>query len=331
MRPLDWFLEWGDYVRGKYPDFPVDPGDIKIAVDTTYRPDEIADAPYAYLVFGDGGAYVPAVLTATDLSFNHDVTLDRGNLSTVDRGLEYQLQAAGLGRLDALGGAWAGLFDELVGIGSEAGRAIIDEAQTKIADISGTIHEFVPLGSSIATTLTQADINSSAALANQTPEQLVALDLDRALATRLVAEARANVPRDVWSLDSAGLSSRHAKALIESGYVTKAALKALTDAERVELSGNTGVPINDLNRVVEAFDVGAAADNLAHERNVGAPLVRAVSMDRDTVTALQGANIRSVADVLTHDVETLTTTLGGNANLAERIIEDAIRFSGRQL
>ena len=53
-------------------------------MSATHTPDEVADEPYAYLVFGDAGAYAPVVLTAKDRTLDRPVSLADGDLPGVE-------------------------------------------------------------------------------------------------------------------------------------------------------------------------------------------------------------------------------------------------------
>lgn len=326
---LGWFLTIGDRLRERYPDAPVDFGDIKVAVDSIYTPDEIADEPYAYLIFGDGGMYVPAVLTPIDRSFAHDVPIERGGLSAVDRGLELQFHTAGLGRLDALGAAWTGLISQLSGLSDAAAREIVGESREAIAGISGTLREYGGMTAEVETALTDAGIDSPIRLANETPDRLVELGIERGRAIRLVDEARASLPRDAWSTETLGLSRRQISALNRRGIDTLGLFSEVPEDEREQLAADIGIQVDELDTLIESINLASLSTNLENERIESAPVVRVVGVNRDVADTLTRANIRKVGDLRGADVDALTRALGDRA-LAERLINAADQFGRRR-
>src|SRR5690606_23022764 len=59
----EWAETWGEWVQREYPDAAVDPESPLFFVNPTHDPETVAGAPYAYVAFGERGAYVPLLLT----------------------------------------------------------------------------------------------------------------------------------------------------------------------------------------------------------------------------------------------------------------------------
>lgn len=53
-----WLREWALWLRRTSPDAPVDVEAIALWYDPAYLPGEVSDIPYAYVTFGEGGAYM---------------------------------------------------------------------------------------------------------------------------------------------------------------------------------------------------------------------------------------------------------------------------------
>jgi hypothetical protein len=194
---------WADWLQTEYPEAPVDPGDIGLYINPNHTGTEISEDPYAYIVFGEGGTYMPVVLTPVDRSLGRSVPVTKGNLAGVDRDAERRLEAAGLTDIDVLGASWTGLVAGAMEISLETAGNLISETRDKVDGLQNSLQIFTGVDAGIETTLKNLGINNAVDLANANPQDIIAgAGNSLAFARRLVDEAQRAVPESFWSLQA---------------------------------------------------------------------------------------------------------------------------------
>ncbi len=339
-------IQMAEWVAATHPEAPLDPGNVRLHVDPTYDPGTVSKTPYAYLVFGDGGVYMPVALTLADRTLARPVAVGKGNLSGVDRALEEQLTAAGVKSVDVLAALWTDLLGEELGFSQDAAGNLIDNAVGKV-DVAqeGSLHDslflFPGVDATVAEELAGAGVANAIDLANRTPAELVEAlgtgsKVDIGFAQRLVGDARAVVSPDLWSLNSAGLSPDASRALRDSGVETLGMLNELAerdpsgDAVREVLPDATDEQVEGFRGLVDSAKTQRRTERKAASLLVstgGGDLV----LSPDETAELSKAGILTVGGLARSDlnVQTVTRALGGDATRAATLIASAKGVLGR--
>jgi hypothetical protein len=325
-----WVQDWGDWITSQYPDAPVNPGDIRIYVDRSHAPDVRSQDPYAYLVFGEGGAYVPVVLTPVDRTLDRPVSVTKAGLAGVDRDVEDRFKAVGLTEVDVLGASWTGLIVDAVGIGIEAASSLIGEAREGVDGLQGSLRIFSGVGATLENNLRNAGITDTVRLANADPQALAAQLREQgvtvAFAQRLVDEARRAVPEDTWSLRTQrlGLKDREIAALQALGITTQGALKTRAEGEeQARIAEAVGISREALRTLIGSINVEAFAAELRRSREAGAPTTSVVGVNREVAKTLATIGIGTVGDLAVSDVNIVARAFAGDAARAAEVINAA--------
>jgi hypothetical protein len=325
---VDWLQDWGDWVKQQYPDASVDPGNISIYIAQAHTPDATARNPYAYLVFGDSGAYVPVVLTPVDRTLDRRVSVTKGGLAGVDNDVANRLRDAGVTDLDVLGASWQGLVADALGVSPAAAGSVIGEARTRIDALQGSLQIFSGVDRNLEDGLRAAGINTTVALANADgsllANQLGAQGVTLAFAQRLVEEARQSVPANSWSLEMGGLGLKDQEiaALQSLGITTQGALKgrATETAEQTRIAGALGISTEALGALVGGIDLDRVAAEVGGTRTVGAPVTSLTGVNRDIARNLARLNIGTIGALARADTHVIAEALGGDLAKAAEII-----------
>jgi hypothetical protein len=327
----EWMKDWADWFRLQQPAAPIDPGNIRIHIDRSHTPDVTPQDPYAYLVFGDGGAYVPVVLTPTDRTLDRPVAVTKGGLAGVDRDVEDQLKSVGLTDLDVLGASWKGLVADAMGVSAATASSVIAEARGKVDELQGSLRIFSGVEKTLEDGLKAAGINDAVGLANADAQTLVGRlgeqGVTLAFAQRLVDEARQAVPASAWSLSAGklGLKDQEIAALNALGITTQGVLKtrAADPTERTRISSSIGVSAGALGTLVDSIDIARFATEFKGTRITGAPTTSVVGVNRDSAKALAGIGVGTVRDLALANANVIASAFGGDLAKATEVINAA--------
>ncbi len=321
-----WVEKWTDYLHAEHPAAPLDPGGIRLFIDKTHSPNAVADRPYAYLVFGDSGAYVPVVLTPKDKTLDRGVSLLTGGLPGVDAGAAVRFHEAGVISLDMLAAGWTGLVADVLGVGAEAAGGLITEARAKVDDLQGSLGVFSGVGTALETDLKGAGIDGPVALANADPAALVtavgAGKLSLTQARLIVDEARGAVPASAWSLDAhqLGLDEQEVVGLKAVGVTTQGAFKSLAGTPQGKAAIATALKTTEAQ--VEATAGGIvlkSGTQLQADRRAAAPVTAVVGVNRNIGAALAGMGVASVRSLAEASPDKLAGVFGDVGRATEAV------------
>jgi hypothetical protein len=327
----EWMQSWADWVKQQHPDAPVNPGDISIYIDQAHTPDATPQNPYAYLVLGDGGAYVPVVLTPSDRTLGRPVSIAKGGLSGVDRHVEEQLRSVGLTDLDVLGASWQGLVADAMGVSVATAGSAISEARGRVEALQDSLQIFSGVDSALEESLEAAGITDAVALANADAQtlatQLSAQGVTLAFAQRLVDEARQTVPAGTWSLADAalGLKEQEVASLTALGIATKGGLRNRTadTAGRAQIANALGISSEALATLTARIDLGQFATETRDARAAATPVTSLVGVNRDSAKALARLNLGTARDLAQANVNVVARVFGGDVAKATEVINAA--------
>jgi hypothetical protein len=288
-------------------------------------PNSVPDQPYAYLSFGEGGAYLPVVLVTKDVALTTPVSAAKAGLPGIDVETSGRLRDAGL-TVDSLAGAWKGLLTDHLQVSAtpQAAASLGKQAEATAISIKGS-----PLTlTSVTPDLANADVNQVAA--KLAAVSGVGQTYATSLAQRMIDEARLAVPMSDWSVRDAtlGLSNAEIASLEAGGLMTKGQLKAAV--ERAQSEGN-------LQQVADSMAIAPqrltaisggitirSADAIAAEgaASGSTAVLDSVSLDlaRDLASR---AGISTVGELASARPEAIAPALGGNLSLARSVIAEA--------
>jgi hypothetical protein len=335
---LDWARDWAETVRAQHPDAPLDPGGIQVFVDPAYAPHSQPDAPYAYLTFGDGGAYVPIVLTPTDRALEADVSPAKAGLAGIGVETSEVLRQQNVASVDVIASGWKGLVADALGVGLDAAASVMTEASEKTDALQGSLQVFGGVDATIAQALQGQSIDGPAALANADPAQLA-----RALQTagltqatpafvhRLVDQARRAVSPGQWSLTAPalGLKDQDVENLQGLGITTqKQLLDRVNAGEGTEqIASALGVQVEQLQNVVGGITIRSGTD-LQRERRAGAPVTRLTGVNESVAAVLLRAGVSTVAELAAANPTAVAGAFGGDSARASAVIASARALAG---
>lgn len=326
-----WIEQLIDQLRTQYPDAPIDPGDTQLLIDKGYTPDGVSSDPYAYLVFGDSGVYLPVVLVSRDMALERPVSTGKAGLPAVDSDMAAHFAAAGVSSVDILTGAWTGLVEDVLSVGPEAARGLVETARGQVATLQGGLQVFSGVDAALETGLKDvAGIDSAEALANADPQALVdavgADTLSITMARVLVDQARSVVPRANWSLSesSLGLSEREVVDLAGLGITSLGALKDLagTDEGKARIGAALGTPADQVEGLVSGIVIRDSA-SIRADRQAAAPVTNVVGVDLTTGLRLASLGFGSLGSLAAADPGALAGAFGGDQARAAAAIDAA--------
>jgi hypothetical protein len=328
-----WLDDWAGYVQQAFPGAPVDPGGIQIVVDKNYTPDKMPDAPYAYVVFGEGGAYAPVVLTPKDRSLERSVSLGKAGVAGVDRDLEAQVrQRAGVSDVDVLAAGWKGLIADAAGVSLEAAGAMMAEMRGKVDELQGSVQVFSGVDAGLAAALSAAGFGDAVQLANAAPQALAeamqAQGVSLAFAQKLVSEARQVAPESAWKLEAAGLGLKESEiaGLKGAGIATLGDFKAhvATPEGLSALAVSAGANAGSLSAIAAHIDLGAISATFLGERKAAAPVTSLDGIDGAIGLALADNGISSVGGLANlESAAGIANLFGGDLARAEGVLNAA--------
>ncbi len=328
-----WLEGWAGYVQEAYPGAPVDPGGIKIVMDKNHTPDRMPDAPYAYVVFGDGGAYAPLVITPKDRSLERPVSLGKAQISGVDRDLEAQVkQRAGVAEVDVLAAGWKGLLADAAGVSLEAAGAMMTEMRAKVDELQGSVAVFSGVDSNLAAALSAAGFGDAVQLANAAPQAIVEKMQEHGVslgfAQKLISEARQAAPESAWKLEAAGLGLKETEiaGLKGAGVATLGDFKAhVASPEGLSaLSAAIGVNADGLSAIAAHIDLEAAALAFSGARLAAAPVTSLNGVDGVIGLALADNGLNNIGSLASLDnPAAIAGFFGGDVTRAAGVVSAA--------
>lgn len=328
---LTWAQEWASYLGSVNPEAPVDPGGVSVYLDPSYTPGAAVANPYAYLVFGEGGAYAPLVLTTPDRSLATEVTPARASLAGLDVESNLRLREYGLDRIDVVAAAWQGLVADALAVSPETASSIVGEAASKVDNLQGTLQVFSGLDSAMVNALTANKIDSPVALANADAQTVLSVlhgagitSVTPAFAQRLVDQARSAVPANEWSLASSvlGLNEQQIASLRVSGITTLGQLQGRAAADVRGTAAVLDVSPQALTNLVSNVSIKTSAQ-VQIERRGAAPSTRVLGVNADVANRLARLGVTSVADLARANADEIAAAFGGDSARARAVISAA--------
>jgi hypothetical protein len=327
-----WVKDWADWIHDTYPEAPVDPGDVRVYLDPQYTPGAVAEDPYAFVVFGHGGAYMPAVLTPTDKTLDRPVSVLKAGMAGVDRLVVEQLNAFGVGEIDVLGAAWQGLVRDALEVSNETAGGIIEEAQGHVDALQGSLRIFGGVDAAVEKALSDSNFGDAVALANSNPQAILdAVGTERgmtlAFARRLIDEARLAVPAGAWSLSAAGLGLKDTEIaeLRKAGIVTQAdfVAKAGDAATKTIISDTLKIDPAEVDRLAGDLNtkIGETAIVRATAPKTNAPVTNVLGVTLNSGRTLARLGVGTVGALAKATPESVAVAFGGDVDAAKAAIE----------
>ena len=331
-----------DKLKKDQPGITGNPADIKVLVQRGHSTEAIPDKDYAFIVFGEGGSFVPAILVPKSRSFGIPVGLGRSGIAGLDRDTQLRLEAAGIADLSVLSAAPKKLVADALGFDLAGAGSLIDDSREKVGqlleDESFTI--FGGVDSALDGDLKQGGISSKVDLANATPERLVVLGgqhgMTLNLAQRIIAQARNSLPDSSFSLRDAGLGLRKADldALEKRGIATLGSwtAKAGTAAGRDELAATIGVSKDDIAEISKTIDskLNVTKSEVKTRHKAAAFVGSIVGVDEKAADQLAKAGFATAGALAKMDADAAKTFFGGNKAAAAGAIMKARESLGLQ-
>ena len=323
-----------DGLRQTRPGLPADPGDIKIMVERGHRPDVVSEGPYAYVVFGDGGAFIPAILTATSQSLGIPTGLNRGGIAGMDRDTQSRLEEAGITNLAMLNGAWTGLVGNALGVDQATAGSLVEESRQRVTTLldSEAFTMFSGVTGAMETAL-KASLATRVDLANATPEFLVDLagaeGMTLGLARRVVAEARNAVPRSAWSLGDAdiGLRTDQLNALKANNITTLGDFqRGAADPQGLgDIAGAVGLTTAAVESLATTAGgkLGTSTSVIRIRHKAAAPLTMVGGVSDITAAGLSRAGFTTAGALARLNVDEAAVFFGGDRAAAEFAVNNA--------
>jgi hypothetical protein len=315
---LEWAVGWGRWIQESHPGAVVDPEDPLIFVDPGHDPGAVAEAPYAYVAFGEKGGYAPLLVTEAARTLEREVEVEGALLP--ESSLGRRAAGSSVATLDALGAAWPGLVSEVVGVGEETAAGLIGDARADVEDRKGSLRIFGGVDPGMEDALEGAGFSDAVALANATPDALVQaagdVGLTAAHARVLVDKARQVAPAGSWDLARAGLGldAGALAALGKEDISTVGDFRAASaDAQRREaLRLGLGISEATLERMDGVLESSftEARRSLAGGDLERAPVTRAPGVDEEAAGRLGASGIRTVGELARADRTVVVDILG---------------------
>jgi hypothetical protein len=325
----DWAVEFGK----NHPDAPIDPGDIRVYIDPAHTPDRIAETPYAYLVFGKGGAYVPLVLAPGGQGVGTGVPVGKAGLEWVDAGVETKLEQKGLADLSVLAYGWTGLLGEVLGLDAGTSRVLQTEARERANALGeqGTLLGLHGVDAALVSHLVALGVNNAVDLANQDPAALAQGLAEQGVQTSagrvqlLVGQARGQVPASAWALgaDGLGLSDGELAALAAQGIHTQGQfqVEAATAEGPGRLAGVLGADAAGVQALAAHSAHLVAAPRLAQQAKE--PVTTLLGVSGGSAVALAGSGFATLGALASADPGSVASVFGGDLGRANAVIDAA--------
>jgi hypothetical protein len=321
----DWKESWGEWVQAEYPGAPVDTGNIQIYIDQAYTPEAMAENAYAYMVFGENGAYVPLVLTPFSGALEVKVPVTKTGMKGIDADLEGQMASFGLDSVDKLAASWKGLVADAVGISTDAAGSMIAEAGRQVASLQGTLLIFTGVDAALADTLARLKIDSPAALANADPKTLAGqAGIPLNFAQRLVEQARQAVPASEWSLGASqlGLKGEEIASLQSKGIATQGQLKSRAETSASEIAAILNTTVNQVAEIAGSVTIKGIKD-FQKDRQAASSVTGVVGVSKETGMALVGMGFATTGALANATPDQVAAAFAGNKDLAAEAINAA--------
>jgi predicted flap endonuclease-1-like 5' DNA nuclease len=311
----DWLESVADRVQEENPGAPVD-RNIKIFMDRSYAPGTVTDQAYAYVVFGDNGAYVPVMLVPKDYADAASVSLIKSALPGVDIDVANKLAEHGINNTAQLASAWSGLVQSALETSPEAAEMTIKTAQAKSKELQGSVASLSGVNTTMEKTLVTAGLDSFVVLANCEAADLSSkMKIDLAFAERLVVEAQARVSESMWSLTRLGLNEGQISALKTKGITT---LQSFKNAAAPDVAGALGIGAEQVTNIAKGIDT-LEATKTTYSRTVqkSAPVTNVFGITREVGASLARMGIATVGALAEADNAKIAAAFRGSVPLAE--------------
>lgn len=157
----DWLVDWAEVLQTEYPDAPIDAGRAHVVFDPAYVPGTTTEDPYAYVVFGDSGAYAPLVATTPDHSLAGAVGTARAGVPGIDAEAASRLAAKGFDRVDILAHAWTNGVADALEANVAIANTLIDSAALRTDALKGSSTQIPGIDANAAKALDAAGFGLS--------------------------------------------------------------------------------------------------------------------------------------------------------------------------
>jgi len=154
----DWTALWSEVLQVEYPDAPIDAGQAHIIFDPAYEPGATSIDPYAYIVFGDSGAYAPLIATTADHDLAGAVGAGRAGVPGIDAEASSRLAAQGFDRVDILANAWVGGVADALGASRGVATALVSSARLRSEALKGSALQIAGIDAKAAEAFDKAGI-----------------------------------------------------------------------------------------------------------------------------------------------------------------------------
>ncbi len=326
---LAWAEGIAESIRGMG---PVDPGEAHFFIDSAYEPGVVAEQEYAYLVFGKNGAYVPLILTTTDLTLENGVSLDRAGLNSFDMLTTLKAYELGLNSIEQIAHLWTEAGGDLFDMAPEMTFSIIKDAVGMTAGLQGSLKQLPGLDSITEDALIKIGVNGTREMANRDADELTqalkdaGLNITFEFVEGLIASARKIVDAKEWNLGAAGFTSSQVHRLEAAGITTIGQLKGEAAEDPAGVGRLLGISTDEVSAAMASIKTQSTTDFAGDCKNK-APVSRVVGGGA-VARGLKALGIATVADLALADETAIKGVFGGNVESAAIVIQDAKRFTG---
>ena len=326
---LQWQQSLAANLADAHSKAPIDAAQTRIFVDPDHTPDQVAAVPYAYLVMGANGAYLPLTLTPNDHLLDRPVSVTKGALAGVDDDTAMRLGSVGIHDLDTLAAAPSSLVGQALSLDADSSAGLITDARAAVATLQNSLRTFSGVGPDLNAALTNAGFASARDLANATPqvlaEKLGGSGVNAAFAQRLVAEARQVVPASAWSLNAPelGLKTQDITALQGQGIATQAQLqfRVSSDEGKQAVASLLGSPVETIATLTGGVERAASA--FVTQKADAVPVTSLTGVNSDIGKGLASIGAATVGGLKNRTPESIAPLFGGDVARAAEIITAA--------
>jgi hypothetical protein len=310
-----WLHDWAEYLQRVHPDAPIDPGRLGLVRHSGHVPGDVSQDPYAYVVFGERGAYVPVVLIGSDIALDAGVNVAKARPTGIDVHQDPpRLAEFGLSDVEMLAAAWTGLVQETLGISPSVADSLILASRETAQELKAEreLEQLSGVDRSVAEALKAGGLATVADVANNDLDVLVGAlagtGLTDVAARRLLDEARRHTPASAWSVAAGelGLTENQVGVLADLGVHAQGELKARLDEPQVRDA--LGLSPDTVDAIGERID--GSRHSLATSRAAAAPVTTVEGVDSAVAIRLGSAGIGTTAALADAPLDVLTRVVG---------------------
>lgn len=286
----------------------------QVFVNPDYDPGVVQDSPYAFLKTGDGQV-IPLIFAAGEQAVTGDVTVGRTTLADLDPATQSALRDKGLDSLNAFNGAWTGLVSGILSFDQSGARSLLTETQGQAQNLKTSFTRYPGISTEADSALKGHNFGDDAALANASVDEVLAVlnavpgaNYTEGFVVRLIDRARGNVPANIWSLGTLGLSENQLNGLSTLGIDSVGEFLNATSqrhdivASAMHISGKT------LDQLANDARAGVLEGRLLLGGRAGVAAVEGVTPD--VAGILVDAGYKTAGDLSNANLSDLATTLG---------------------